>query len=214
MGSGDRERAVSATLWIKICGLTTAVGIAAAVSAGADAVGFVFAPSKRRVSADLAAELGRAVPAHVARIAVMQHPTQQLLDEVWQVFAPDVLQTDWTDLASLQVPAGLAVLPVLRAGPPLPAVLPARMLLEGAVSGAGLTTDWSLAAQLARRTKLTLAGGLNLDNVAQAIAQVRPFGIDVSSGVESAPRHKDTVLIERFISTARLAAAQLPALQP
>jgi phosphoribosylanthranilate isomerase len=199
----------AAPLWIKICGLTTSVGIAAAVSAGADAVGFVFAPSKRRVSPDLAAELGRAVPSHVARIAVMLHPTQQLLDEVWEVFAPDVLQTDWDDLADLQVPARLAVMPVLRAGQPMEAILPARMLLEGAVSGAGLTADWSLAAQLAARTQLVLAGGLNLANIAQAITQVHPFGIDVSSGVESAPGHKDPTLIEQFIATARSAAARL-----
>jgi phosphoribosylanthranilate isomerase len=203
------------TVWIKICGLSTAVGIAAAVSAGADAVGFVFAPSKRRVSPDLAAELGRAVPSHVARIAVMLHPTQQLLDEVWEVFAPDVLQTDWNDLAGLQVPARLAVMPVLRAGQPMEAVLPARMLLEGAVSGAGLTTDWSLATQLATRTQLVLAGGLNLANIAQAIVQVRPFGIDVSSGVESAPGHKDPALIEQFIAAARSAAARVaPASAP
>jgi phosphoribosylanthranilate isomerase len=205
------DMAASAALWIKICGLTSAAGIAAAVGAGADAVGFVFAPSRRRVSAAQAAELGRAVPGHVARIAVMQHPTQTSLDEVWQVFRPDVLQTDWSDLSSLHVPAGLAVMPVLRAGQPMQGVLPGRMLLEGAVSGAGLTTDWSLAAQLARRTQLVLAGGLNLGNVAQAIAQVCPFGIDVSSGVESAPGQKDPALIEQFIGAARSAQKQQPA---
>lgn len=196
---------VSVRLWIKICGLTTEAGVAAAVSAGANAVGFVFAPSKRQVSAARAAQLGREVPAHIVRIAVMQHPTQQLLDEVWQLFRPDVLQTDWADLTSLSVPAALTVMPVLRAGQPLDAVLPARMLLEGAVSGAGLTTDWSLAAQLARRTQLVLAGGLTVANVAGAIAQVRPFGIDVSSGVEAAPGQKSAALIEQFIGTARSA---------
>lgn len=196
---------VTETLWIKICGLTTAAGIAAAVAAGADAVGFVFAPSKRQVNPQRAAQLGRSVPSHVVRIAVMQHPSQQLLDEVWQCFAPDVLQTDWTDLASLDVPAALTVMPVLRAGQALEALLPARVLLEGAVSGAGVTTDWSLAARLAQRTQLVLAGGLNADNVAEALAQVCPFGIDVSSGVECAPGQKDPTLIERFIDTARSA---------
>jgi phosphoribosylanthranilate isomerase len=194
---------VSAALWIKICGLSTEAAVAAAVGAGADAVGFVFAPSKRQVSATRAAELGRAVPAHVARIAVMQHPTQELLDEVWQLLRPDVLQTDWLDLAGLHVPAQLTVMPVLRTGQPVAAVLPSRLLLEGAVSGAGLTTDWSLAAQLALRTQLVLAGGLNAGNVVEAITQVRPFGIDVSSGVECAPGQKDSALIERFIGMAR-----------
>jgi phosphoribosylanthranilate isomerase len=192
-------------MWIKICGLSSVAGVAAAVSAGADAVGFVFAPSKRQVSAMRAVEVARAVPAHIVRVAVMQHPSQQLLDEVWQVFRPDVLQTDWTDLASLQVPPALTVMPVMRAGQPIEALLPVRMLLEGAVSGAGLTTDWSLATELAQRTQLVLAGGLNARNVAAAIRQVRPFGIDVSSGVERAPGEKDPALIEQFIATARSA---------
>jgi len=193
------------TVWIKICGLTGEVGILAAVRAGADAVGFVFAPSKRQVSAVRAAELGRKVPPHIMRVAVMQHPTQALLDEVWQVFRPDLLQTDWTDLAALRIPEQLALMPVMRAGRETVAALPARLLLEGPVSGAGSTTDWSLAALLAPRTELVLAGGLNPANVARAIEQVRPFGVDVSSGVESAPGQKDPALIEQFISNARTA---------
>jgi phosphoribosylanthranilate isomerase len=194
------------TLWIKICGLTSELGIDAAVRAGADAVGFVFAPSKRQVGAARAAELGRKIPAHIMRVAVMQHPTQELLDEVWRVFRPDVLQTDWEDLSALNLPVHLAVMPVVRAGREIAAAVPARLLLEGPVSGAGCTTDWSLAALLARRTELVLAGGLNPANVGAAITRVRPFGVDVSSGVESAPGQKDAALIEQFISNARAAA--------
>jgi phosphoribosylanthranilate isomerase len=192
-------------VWIKICGLKSTADVAAAVNAGADAVGFVFAPSKRQLSVAQAVEVGRAVPSHILRVAVMQHPSQQLLDEVWHVCQPDVLQTDWSDLASLRVPDALTVLPVLRAGQAIQASLASRVLLEGAVSGAGLTTDWSLATELAQRTQLVLAGGLNARNVAAAIAQVRPFGIDVSSGVERAPGEKDPALIEQFIATARSA---------
>ena len=197
-------------LWIKICGLTTEAGIATAVQAGADAVGFVFAPSKRQVSAARAAELSRQVPAHVLRVAVMQHPAQALLDEVWNVMRPDVLQTDWADLATLRIPEQLTVMPVLRAGQ-RSAPWPSRMLLEGPVSGAGQTTDWSLASQLALQTELVLAGGLNPGNVARAIREVRPFGVDVSSGVESAPGQKDAALIEQFIDTARACAMAHPA---
>jgi phosphoribosylanthranilate isomerase len=191
------------TVWIKICGLTSEVGIETAVRAGADAVGFVFAPSRRQVSAVRAAELGRRIPTHVMRVAVMQHPTQALLDDVWRVFRPDMLQTDWTDLDTLHIPAPLAVMPVMRAGGAAAVTLPVRVLLEGPVSGAGCTTDWSLAALVASRTELVLAGGLNAANVAAAIGQVRPFGVDVSSGVESAPGQKDPALIEQFISTVR-----------
>lgn len=191
------------SLWVKICGLTTEEAVEAAVTAGADAVGFVFAPSRRQVSAQRAAELARSVPKHIPRIAVMQHPAQSLLDEVWQVFRPDVLQTDVEDLAGLAVPEELAVMPVLRAAGALPANLPRRFLFEGAVSGSGATADWHAATQLAAQAQLVLAGGLNAENVAAAIRTVAPFGVDVSTGVERAPGIKDPARIQEFIRAAR-----------
>ncbi|MEJ2274976.1 MAG: hypothetical protein P8Y01_10450 [Woeseiaceae bacterium] len=78
-------------------------------------------------------------------------------------------------------------------------------LYEGARSGRGETVDWSVAAGIARRGKMILAGGLSVDNVAAAIATVRPFGVDVSSAVESAPGIKDPALIEEFVNAARAA---------
>jgi phosphoribosylanthranilate isomerase len=194
------------TVWIKICGLTTEDAVCAAAAAGADAIGFVFAPSKRRVSAQRAAELARLAPAHIARVAVMQHPAQELLDEVWRVMRPDALQADAEDLAALRVPSELALIPVVRAGRAAPEPLPRRMLFEGPVSGAGETADWSAAAALAPHSQLILAGGLNSSNVANAIARVRPFGVDVSSGVECAPGLKDSALIHDFVRAARSAA--------
>lgn len=193
------------TVWIKICGLTTNDAVAAAVDAGADAVGFVFAPSKRQVNARRAAELTRNVPASIARVAVMQHPAQSLLDEVWDVFRPDVLQTDAEDVDRLNVPVGLPVLPVIRAGCIPPTPLPPRLLFEGPVSGTGELADWTAAATLSKATQLILAGGLDPANVAGAIATVRPFGVDVSSGVETAPGIKDPSKIYRFVRAARAA---------
>lgn len=190
-------------LWVKVCGLTTADAVAAAVDAGVNAVGFVFAASKRKVTALQAAELARDVPRDILRVAVMLHPSQAELDEVWSQFRPDVLQTDVDDLATLQVPAELTVTPVLRAGCELPATLPTRLLFEGPVSGTGETTDWSAAARLAARTQLILAGGLTPSNVAAAIAIARPFGVDVSSGVEARPGVKDAQKIYDFVRNAR-----------
>jgi len=195
------------TLWIKICGLTTPEGVSAATEAGADAIGFVFAPSKRRVNAREAARLARNV--RVKRVAVMQHPQQGELDEVWSDFRPDALQTDIDDLARLRVPAGLEVIPVIRAGQRRAGPLPSRVLFEGARSGTGETADWAAAAQLARETQLVLAGGLNVANVAAAIASVRPWGVDVSSGVESAPGIKDPERIHEFVRAARAAAGAM-----
>lgn len=192
-------------LWIKICGLSTREAVDTAVAAGADAVGFVFAPSKRRVTPQQAAEISQAVPAHIARIAVMLHPSQAWVDEVCSIFVPDVLQTDAADFDALQIPQGIALLPVVRDGQATRSTLPARLLYEGKASGTGTTADWSAARALATRTELVLAGGLHEQNVAQAIAAVRPFGIDVSSGVESAPGVKDPSKIEAFVRTARAA---------
>jgi phosphoribosylanthranilate isomerase len=193
------------SLWIKICGLTTSEAVQAAVEAGADAVGFVFAPSKRQVTPEQAARIAGDVKA--ARVAVMQHPSQALLDEVWSVFRPDVLQTDVEDLTRLEVPQGLQVLPVLRAAKPEPSAMPTRLLFEGPVSGAGAVADWNRAGRLARRVQLVLAGGLDPSNVAAAIDAVRPYGVDVSSGVESAPGVKDLERIRQFVRAARTAAS-------
>jgi phosphoribosylanthranilate isomerase len=87
----------------------------------------------------------------------------------------------------------------------LPDPLPERLLFEGPVSGIGETADWSKAAALARRTQLILAGGLNPSNVADAIKRVKPFGVDVSSGVESSPGVKDAQKILDFVRAARAA---------
>lgn len=136
----------------------------------------------------------------------MQHPSQALVDAVCDALSPDFLQTDVEDLAILQVPQHVQVLPVLRDEQSHIGTLAPRVLYEGKVSGAGMTADWSQARTLAVRTQLVLAGGLNELNVEQAIALVQPFGIDVSSGVESAPGIKDPSKIEAFVRAARRAA--------
>ena len=194
------------SLWIKICGLTTETGVSAAIEAGADAIGFVFAPSKRQVTPARAAELAHMAAGRVTRVAVMLHPAQALVDEVWSVFRPDVLQTDAEDLASLRFPDGLQVLPVVRGEVATTGSLPSRLLFEGPVSGVGAAGDWAAASQLARTTQVVLAGGLTPANVRQAIAQVRPYGVDVSSGVESTPGVKDPMKIHEFVRNARAGA--------
>jgi phosphoribosylanthranilate isomerase len=193
-------------IWVKICGLTTREAVEAAVAAGADAVGFVFARSKRQVTAAQATQLAHGVPRRIPRVAVMLHPTQSQLEEVWSTFRPDVLQTDVEDLQTLRVPMGLTVMPVVRNAVRLKPDLQARILFEGPVSGVGSTSDWHSAAQLARTTQLVLAGGLNAINIADAIATVRPFGVDVSSGVEASPGIKDPARIHEFVQRARAAA--------
>jgi phosphoribosylanthranilate isomerase len=191
-------------MWIKICGLTTPAAVAAALEAGVDAVGFVFAPSVRRVTPEFAAHLAQPARGRVRCVAVTRQPLQAEVDAILQVFAPDMLQGDAADLQALRLPAGLARLPVLRGLPAAPAV-PPRVLFEGAVSGSGQLADWSAAAALAQRTELVLAGGLSRGNVAAAIDAVRPFGVDVSSGVEERPGMKSPAAIMEFVRVVRAA---------
>lgn len=191
--------------WVKICGLTTAEAVTAALDAGADAIGFVFAASVRRMTPADAARLARPARAHIPCVAVMRHPAQHEVDEVLEGFAPDVLQTDAADFGQLRLPRTLERLAVLRGAPQQHGTLPARVLFEGAVSGSGALGDWSAAAVLARRVQLVLAGGLTAENVAAAIEAVHPFGVDVSSGVEASAGRKSPAAIARFVSAARTA---------
>jgi phosphoribosylanthranilate isomerase len=202
-----------AALWIKICGLRDTAAIEAAVEAGTDAVGFVFhAPSPRHLEPAEARALQAAVPRGVERVAVFLHPSQALVDAALAAIVPDWVQADADDLGALHLPPAQRVLPVLRSGDALPASLPARCLFEGGLSGSGERADWTAAAALARRTQLVLAGGLDPASVAEAVRAVRPFGVDVSSGVESARGVKDAVLIREFIRAAR-EAAQTPSFE-
>ncbi|MET0282076.1 MAG: phosphoribosylanthranilate isomerase [Steroidobacteraceae bacterium] len=198
---------------VKICGMNDTRAVEAALSAGADAIGFVFARSVRQVSPEQAAALARPARGRALCIAVTQHPSPELLEAIFEVFQPDVLQTDRDDLAHIVLPAGVSAWPVLRGAlPPAAATslrADQRLLFEGPRSGAGQVADWSTASDLAARCELVLAGGLAPANVAQAIETVRPFGVDVSSGVEEAPGRKGPVLIEWFVSSARAAFARL-----
>jgi phosphoribosylanthranilate isomerase len=173
-------------MWIKICGMTSPAAVEAALEAQVDAIGFVFASSPRELTPAVAATLARPARGRVRCVAVMQHPTQAAVDEVLRIFAPDLLQSDAGDFARLQLPAALDRLAVVREGAALPVPLPARMVFEGPASGRGKVSDWSIAA---------------------AIAQVHPFGVDVSSGVEDSPGVKSPAAIARFVAAARAADA-------
>lgn len=197
--------------WIKICGLRSREAVEAALAADADALGFVFAPSVRRVSTDEAKRLAASVRGKKPCVAVMQHPSAAEVLEVLASFEPDLLQTDHGDADLLPPAARARLLPVYRESEPLPVAPPARLLFEGKHSGSGRTADWQAARALAARTELLLAGGLNADNVADAIRSVRPFGVDVSSGVESAPGIKSVQRIHEFVRAARMAFGELTA---
>jgi phosphoribosylanthranilate isomerase len=190
---------------VKICGLSDERHVNHAVAAGADAVGFVFAESVRQVAPQHARAISKDVPTSVKRVAVMLHPSNEEWLRVLDVFAPDILQTDADDYDALDVPYSVERWPVFREGVSSPRDDVTTYLFEGARSGQGETVDWSQAAKLANRGRMILAGGLATDNVAEAITTVRPFGVDVSSGVESSPGQKSSTLISEFIDAVRAA---------
>ena len=193
------------SLFIKICGITDQEAARAAVSSGADAVGFVFANSSRQVTPRQAVSISGELPASVLRVAVFRRPDPAEIEAVLEEFTPDLVQADHNTLEGFDA---VATLPVFREdGEEAPAGGP--FLYEGPVSGSGLLVDLSRASSLARLGDMVLAGGLRPDNVGRAIASVRPFGVDVSSGVESSPGVKDPALIRAFVAAARAAQERL-----
>lgn len=192
------------SLLVKICGLKTRDDVAAAVGAGANAVGFVFAESVRRVSPAQAGAACDGLDPAILRVAVMKHPSQSLLDDVLGGFCPDVVQTDVGDFDTLVLPDAIERWPVFRQGVTEPGVQH-TFLYEGRVSGSGTTVDWQVAKAHTDSGNMILAGGLAPGNVAEAVRQVRPFGVDVSSGVESEPGVKDHEKIHNFVKAARAA---------
>jgi phosphoribosylanthranilate isomerase len=203
-------------MFVKICGITDSAAIDAAVEAGANALGFVFAESVREIAPERARELCEDLPAGTIRVAVMRHPDRERVRRVIEVFAPDWIQTDEADFAGIELPRGTRALPVLReAASPVgtasaatgsrrqSAKLPPRLLFEGRISGSGTKADWDEARRLAAETELILAGGLDAGNVAAAIEYVRPFGVDVSSGVEAERGRKDPRKIREFVARVR-----------
>ena len=176
-------------MFVKICGMNSPEAVEAAVAAGVDALGFVFAESPRQVTPEQAKALCAGVPAHVIRIAVMRHPHKDQWERVLEVFEPQWLQTDAEDFRWIKLPNSCVGLPVYRdSNAPADTDLPDRLLFEGTHSGSGRVADWDEAAGLARVAEVILAGGLTAQNVADAVNFVRPWGVDVSSGVERARR--------------------------
>ncbi len=204
-------------LEIKICGITTPEGLEAAADAGADAIGLVFAESVRRLDLARARELARLAPAGLGVIAVFRHPRAQEVHRVVQEVAVTAVQTDAEDYESIAgALGGAAFRPVYRDGPLLAQQVAvggrlglnrSMVLVEGPRSGSGVMPDWRRIAAAAGGLRVALAGGLTAANVADAIAAISPAGVDVSSGVESAPGVKDPARIRAFVSAARSAAA-------
>ncbi|MEP7025282.1 MAG: phosphoribosylanthranilate isomerase, partial [Actinomycetota bacterium] len=179
-------------MFVKVCGLRTVADVAAAVAAGADAIGFVFADSPRQVTAGTARQLAAEVPPHVLTVGVFRNIAPAAAGRIAtdagvgavQLHGP-YLRDAFAELATLPVrlirATALADDSELRAG----AYGEDMLLLDSPVPGSGQTWDLSALGPAAPQGRWLLAGGLTPANVAAAIAEARPWGVDVSSGVES-----------------------------
>jgi phosphoribosylanthranilate isomerase len=191
------------TPFVKICGLTSAEAVDAAVQAGANAVGFVFhKTSPRALSLSVGAQLSISVPTSVQKVIVAKSLTSVEWEDILNALKPDALQLDADAMVRLNVPNSINRWPVYRE-PHEPHDWPNQIVWEGHDSGVGQVVDWAHAARVARRTRVLLAGGLTPDNVRSAISQVTPYGVDVSSGVESAPGVKSVEKIKEFVRNAQ-----------
>ena len=193
---------------VKICGVTTPDIVETAVDAGADAIGLVLSPSPRQVNKAQAGKLIARMPPWVASVVVTRQPPVEFVRDVLTELAPAWWQSDREDLSGQTLPRGTRGVAVIREGEDI-TDLPRWFVYEGTQSGTGLTVDWQQAAALARRGRMILAGGLSPENVSEAIHRVRPYGVDVSSGVEQSRGVKDAALIYEFVAAVRRAEREL-----
>jgi phosphoribosylanthranilate isomerase len=183
---------------VKICGITRLEDAEAAVAAGAGAIGFIFWPnSPRFIDPHRARRIAAALPPLVTAVGVFVNQTRDYVNGVASLVRLGAVQLHGDETAEFAAALSHPVIKAVALAGGDPAAWPARVRLlldvhdPVARGGTGRTIDWAAAADIAARRDILLAGGLTPDNVADAVARVRPFGIDVSSGVERAPGIKD-----------------------
>jgi phosphoribosylanthranilate isomerase len=214
------------SLWVKICGNTSLADAQLAVDAGADAVGFVFAPSPRSVTADQVAAITPHLPPEIAKIGVFVDVDFAEISQTVKHAGLTGVQLHTGGDGSLaerlraEFGPNLRLLQVIHFGADAVADLreaSANPNIDGilidsrtatAVGGTGIPFDWDAASKSlfspASGMKLIAAGGLTPANVAEAVAKLRPWGVDVASGVEAAPGRKDPEKVREFVATARV----------
>jgi phosphoribosylanthranilate isomerase len=200
-------------VFVKICGTTSEDDALLAVAMGADAVGFVFAPSPRQVAPQLAADIVKRLPPHIIGVGVFRDEAPKRALSIAQQAGLRAVQLhgheppEVSEWLSTRIPMVIQAFPagdarVRRAGE----YHAHAILLDAPNPGSAQVFDWALAAEVPPGHKVMIAGGLDADNVGAAIARTHPWGVDVVSGVEREPGHKDPMKLRDFIRAARAAA--------
>jgi phosphoribosylanthranilate isomerase len=217
-------------MWVKICGNTNLEDAQLAADLGADAVGFVFAPSLRQVTPEQVAQITPHLPASLEKVGVFPAwPWQKIADAAREAGLTGVQLHGGIDLSAIRqlhefLEGTIAIIPVLswqvgdstaeqavraRLDELRPESTFDRILIDSkvgqATGGTGISFDWTAATDIfhGSQQSLILAGGLRPENVRQAIRQLNPWGVDVSSGVEASPGRKDPKKVASFIQEAR-----------
>lgn len=193
---------------VKICGLMEKKHVTAAVEAGTDAIGFVFAPSKRQISLEKAQELAKDIPSTVLKVGVFVNPTKEELEKAYHEVPLDLIQFHGNESSDFVQSANYPSIKALSIRTEEDVERAKQyetdfFLFDAPQAGSGVTFDWQLMqGHEVPQEKVILAGGLNIENVAEAIQRVKPYMVDVSSGVE---KHgiKDGLLIRSFIQAAK-----------
>ena len=192
---------------IKICGLKTQESVETALNSGADMLGFVFEKgSPRYISPEVAKQLIELIPDGIDTVAVMLHPKQSEIDRVLNHVKVNYLQTDANDFDSFDLKGRTHPLKVYRDNDTFdPSIMEDKpfALFEGPLSGTGNMVNQERAKIVCDSKKVLLAGGLNIDNIKSVLTHVRPFGVDVSSGVEIERGVKSEQKIIEFIRIVR-----------
>ena len=189
---------------VKICGLSNIEAVETAVSAGADYIGFVFAPSKRQVTVEQAIELVKFIPSHIQTVGVFVSPSRAELLEAVDKVGLDFVQVHGQVVDKLfeNLPCGSIQAVQVDEGGHVPNSQADYLLFDAPVAGSGQTFDWGQLDTTELAQPFFIAGGLNEDNVARAIQHFSPYAVDVSSGVET-DGQKNHEKIRRFIERAK-----------
>ena len=189
---------------VKICGLSTKEAVKTAVSAGADYIGFVFAPSKRQVTLEQAAELAKFIPSHIQKVGVFVSPSRAELLEAVDKVGLDLVQVHGQVVDKLfeNLPCGSIQAVQVDGDGHVPNSQADYLLFDAPVAGSGQTFDWGRLDTTELAQPFFIAGGLNEDNVEEAIQHFTPYAVDVSSGVETNGQ-KDHEKIRRFIERVK-----------
>ena len=196
---------------VKVCGITNLDDALAAVSYGADALGFIFAPSPRQIDPKQVRDIALQIPPFVTRVGVFVDVTLETVRQLRTDCHLDAIQLHGQEDDEYITALGGQVIKAIRmkdADSVREGMYPSAALLldtyrPNQVGGTGQTFDWALARKPSQQRPVILAGGLNPENIKQAIKAVGPYAVDVSSGVESAPGRKDHEKLARFINRAK-----------